>query len=532
MTAFLLLVAGAVYGRHVVSGQFSSDDWSSLDAYRHLPDAGFWTLVRDYGQDFGGKPLLAVLLSLPPLLLGDVVPAWLGLAVVLGTATSVCWYVLLRTLGLERWPAAAVACLTLVAPWSSSGRLWATASVNNVAICLFLLGLVVALRALPGSGRGAWVRHGAAVLLYVASVLTYELAGTAALAAGALYLRRAPMRRALLRWAADLVAVGAALAWSAQVTTKHIPPLTEQLAWSRTFVLDGMRLTGDVVLPLGAPRELGLLLLAAVVAWALVCLGRCDDRDLRLRLWGWLQWALLGLAGTAASYLVLLPSAYYTPLSTGLEDRVNMVAALPMSLFVVAIWMVGLTLVLRGEHRALPVALVLALLPIANVLLLLDHQRDWRQAARLQDEVLTALRQMQPPPPGSTVYVYGVPGTVAPRLPVFADTWDLNAAVRLVREDRSLRSYPVLDGARLVCTTGGVRPERLPGLHRDLATPWSGEQVQPYRAPYWGVDQGAPYGSVVLLDVPSGQSRVVASRQDCPTALAAFAPGPLDRTHL
>ena len=147
-------------------------------------------MVEANFQTFGGKPLLALILAAPPALFGGSAVAWLLMAVALGAATSTCFYLVLRTLGLQRIHAGAIPALTLLVPWSSSGRLWATASVNNIAICFFLIGLVVALRALRRPGKDGRGMHAVAVFLYVISVLTYELAATAALVAGTLYLTR------------------------------------------------------------------------------------------------------------------------------------------------------------------------------------------------------------------------------------------------------------------------------------------------------------------------------------------------------
>lgn len=276
-SCLLLLVAFSAYGPHVASGGFYSDDWSSLDAYRHLPDSGYWTLVEFYAAIFGGKPLLPPILAVPPVLFGDSVVAWLFMAVALGAATSTCFYLVLRTLCLQRIHAGAIAALTLLVPWSSSGRLWATASVNNVAICFFLIGLVVALRALRRSGNGGRGLHALAVLLYVISVLTYELAGTAALLAGALYLTRAPRREAMTRWASDVVAVSAALVWSAAATEKYIAPLWSQLSQAPGFAVDGLRLLGQATLPFGVSRVAGLLAFVAVIVVALLMRQRGNE---------------------------------------------------------------------------------------------------------------------------------------------------------------------------------------------------------------------------------------------------------------
>jgi len=528
-SCLLLLVAFTAYGPHVASGGFYSDDWSSLDAYRHLPDSGYWTLVEFYAAIFGGKPLLPPILAVPPVLFGDSVVAWLFMAVALGAATSTCFYLVLRTLCLQRIHAGAIAALTLLVPWSSSGRLWATASVNNVAICFFLIGLVVALRALRRSGNGGRGLHALAVLLYVISVLTYELAGTAALLAGALYLTRAPRREAMTRWASDVVAVSAALVWSAAATEKYIAPLWSQLSQAPGFAVDGLRLLGQATLPFGVSRVAGLLAFVAVIVVALLMRQRGNE-ELRGQLAFWLRLTAYGIVGVAASYAVLIPSVYWTPLSAGLENRINMMAALPFMLLVYSTWMVAGTLLVRGGRPVLVATTAFAVLASGNAIQLLDQQRAWQRSAELQSEVLAVLREIDRPAAGSTVYVFGMTATVAPRLPVFADTWDLNSAVRLTFQDESLRGYPVFDGARLICQAASLEPASLPGLHSDMAVPQVGLSPRS-DGPYYGPDDESPYGSIVFVDVATGRAEVVQDRPGCVVALRTFVPGQFDRAH-
>ncbi len=171
-----------------------------------------------------------------------------------------------------------------------------------------------------------------------------------------------------------------------------------------------------------------------------------------------------------------------------------------------------------------------AVLASDSAIQLLDQQRDWRRSAELQGEVLAALREIDRPAAGSTVYVFGMPATVAPRLPVFADTWDLNSAVRLTFQDESLRGYPVFDGAALICRAGSLEPVSLPGLHSDMAVPQAGSSPRS-DGPYYGPDDESPYGLIVFVDVPTGRAEVVQDQQACLTALRTFAPGPFDRTH-
>jgi hypothetical protein len=158
---------------------------------------------------------------------------------------------------------------------------------------------------------------------------------------------------------------------------------------------------------------------------------------------------------------------------------------------------------------------VVAVLVIAGYARLsIDDAGDWAESARIQDRTLEAVAAMPTPPRGSTVYVVGEPAVTAPRVSVFADVWELNGAARVQWRDRSLRAYPLFAGARLRCAADGVRPDVLPGPHGSLRDDIL-DPAAPYDEPYWGRDHGAPYGRVVILDVPTGRSFLVASRASC-----------------
>src|SRR5207247_10674065 len=116
--------------------------------------------------------------------------------------------------GLEPVHALAVAGLALVYPWSDGVRLWATGSLNQVAVCLGLAGATIALRGVAAPRLRGVAVHGLAVLLYAAAVLTYESVGLLLMLAGALYVGRARWRVVWPRWLADVLVVGALLAWS------------------------------------------------------------------------------------------------------------------------------------------------------------------------------------------------------------------------------------------------------------------------------------------------------------------------------
>jgi len=127
-------------------------------------------------------------------------------------AESTCVYLLLRQLGLAIGHAAAIAALVLTFPFSDSVWLWGVLSLSSLAIAAFLLGLVLALRALQSRGRRALALHGASLALYLLSVVSYEVVAVAGCLTGLLYLRVVGLRRARARWALDAAMIAVTLA--------------------------------------------------------------------------------------------------------------------------------------------------------------------------------------------------------------------------------------------------------------------------------------------------------------------------------
>jgi hypothetical protein len=215
----LVGIAAAVFTSYVVHGGFYSDDWSNAASVR---EHGYVGAIGSRLDVIPNRPLLAVLQLLPHAVFGADPRPQLVLAVVLAIMVSACFFYLLRMVHMPAVAAATVASLVLLFPWSDSSRLWPEGSINQVAVILYLLGAITALWGLRSSGRRALVIHLFASTLFVASVLTYEATGPLALATGFLYFAFTTRRRALIAWVLDIVAVGAAIGFSAATTTKTI----------------------------------------------------------------------------------------------------------------------------------------------------------------------------------------------------------------------------------------------------------------------------------------------------------------------
>jgi hypothetical protein len=530
VVAVLTTLAVLVFGRHVADGGLYSDDWSSLDGFLNLPDPGYRTSVDSQLTAIPDKPILAFLLPLLPAAFGSDAAPQIAVGLALGVATTAMFHVVLRRLGMAMWPALASAAAALVYPWADAIRFWPTASVNCVALILFFAGLLVALHGLRARGRARPALHAAALVLYAASVLTYQAAAGWIIVALVAYWIDAGRSAALRRWPADLAVAVATLAYTRVETAKTVPSLGAQVRHLPEFAMDAGRLLARSILPVGAPRLSAAALVALAIIAAAVII-RHARTDQLVRRWAWVLG--LGALATAAAWLPFVPSAYYTAMRPGLENRVNISAAYGVVLVVGSLWMLtllGVRLLVRDASRRLlqVMAVGVALLVIAGyAALTVGDAEDWAESARIQDRTLAAVAAMPHPPPGSTVYVVGEPAVTAPRVSIFADVWELNSAARVQWRDRTLRAYPVFTGARLTCAPDGVAPQVLPGPHGALRD----ERVDPaapYDEPYWRRDHGAPYGRVVLLSVDDRESVVVdsqeACRRDMPSFVARAAP--------
>src|SRR3954449_664361 len=215
----LTLLGALVYGPQVAHGGFYWDDWANAANVRFTGEPGLFGAIDQATERpvFGYRPVLTTMLVLEYEALGTHKHAAVALAVLYAVTTAWALFLLLRTLGVHAREAIVPAALLLVFPWCDSTRMWNTASFDTLAVTFFLLGIVLAIRALRERRRGL---HVASLALYLAAAWTYEIVAIGVLAAGAVYLLVAPRRDALRRSAFDAAVVAIALALVAAGTTR------------------------------------------------------------------------------------------------------------------------------------------------------------------------------------------------------------------------------------------------------------------------------------------------------------------------
>ncbi|HEV2945430.1 MAG TPA: hypothetical protein VGX26_09990, partial [Solirubrobacteraceae bacterium] len=218
-----------------------------------------------------------------------------------------------------------------------------------------------------------------------------------------------------------------------------------------------------------------------------------------------------GMAFAGIAWAVFIPAdPWYSPLTAGVGNRVNVVAGIGLVAAIYGAAMLVGTLVacaVRAPARWSAVFGVIAALVLGAgyVRHIRADEAAWDRAARDEAIVLRAMRQQLPhPAESSVIFTFGHPNEVAPGVVVFTSSWDLNGAVKLLYHNSSLSAYPLLPGSAIVCGPRQIFP--------------SGDG--------YGETFGKPYGLAYLVDI--GSRRVVAprNRAQCNAVTNTFIPGP------
>jgi hypothetical protein len=516
VASILVLVVGfGLYLTHIRHGSFYYDDWANAALTEFPPHPGYFGALSEYFSEFGFRPLLAVYVPTQHEIFGLHEHLHIAWAVFLTCATSVAFYATLRTLGMERIHAIAIAGLALVAPFSDSSTLWSTAASGHLVVTLYLLGLIAAIRGLRETNRRrALLWHLGSLILYAAAVTTYELVASVALASVLLYVWQGNIRRALQRFAADVVVVGAALIWTGTHTQiDEVTSANGGFTHVRLILDSGLTMVARALEPFGHPPRLlvigvaFVILLAGAAGW-----WRADPAGTRRReLQRWLLTAIGGVLFAYIAWAMFVPSnVYYEPNGVGVGNRTNCLALLGLVTLAYSLAMiVGTLLAGRSAHRR-ELATGVALAATVGLGVSYAHQvridiSNWDVATKIQNQVFQAMHVGIPRPArGSTIYAYGFTQYPALGVPSFAASWDLNGAVKVTYDDGSLSGYPLEGASSIVCSPKLLYPD-----------------TEGYTAAF-----GADYGHAYLVNVATGSVAHPRSQRECDRDLGDPLPKP------
>jgi len=509
-----LVLLGEVLARALAVGR---EEIHRLYSFDLLASAGAALAAIPLMQRIQGPIILAVP-ALAALLLARRVstPRWRvgasALAAALAVLVAAMLYAVLRRLEVPWIHAWMIAALTLVYPWFDSIRLWATADQVSLSVCLALAGLWLAL---VGIARDSWRWHFGAALLYLLSILTYEITLPFVASAGLLYVLRFGWRAGRSRWAVDLIVAIVTAAWVAAHTARTTSGPSGNVTHLKSIVTSGGTLLGRTLQPLGEQRTtIALIVFAVTLLAGAFAFRRFSPRFSGDSGWGLRDWLLLtvgGLVLAAVGWAIFVPAdPYYTPSIYGITNRVNGLAGIGLVIATYGTLGIIGALVGRLRSRARALALVTTvslgvLLGIAYTDVLRRHIAIWNSAYVSESVALTKLKARFPTlPPRTTLFVAGYPAYQTLGVPILSANWDVDGMVQVEYDDSTLSAFPVLKGTKVVCRPDGVG---LSGTGAPAST--------------------APYGDARLIDLSTGAWSEPRSRRQCRSVAARYVPGPL-----
>jgi hypothetical protein len=508
--SLLALVAAVAFGSHVRNGGFYNDDWAFATTFAYAPEPGLLGAIRAFDW-YSFRPVSMLYLPAMYEVFGMQAGLHLALVTLTAVALSGALYWLLRTLAMERLHAGAVAVLVLLFPASDANRHWAAASIALPAIALYLAGAALALKGLAARGRRAIALHAGAVVLYVLSVMTYEIAAGAILLSVLLYRLRGTWDAALSRWLVDVAAVVPVLLLVTSGSWNEPQPLGTTVRHAGTVADGAVTILAHATVPFGnADTRIVITLLALVAATGVVVWRLRPPADpVGRELGRWLSIALAAICAIAIGYAIFIPADpdSYSPLMPGQGNRVNGLAAIGFVLLIYALAMVAATLVARGARLwrewSAGLATALALLLAWGWLQRIDaHTTQWDRSAAAQADVVTHIDRAVPASrPDTTIYAVRLPTLAAPGVPIFGSTWDLAGALAIEWNEPSISAFPAVPGTSFAC-----------GERKISAQNWL-DAFDP---------QTAEYGRAIVVDVAASTAVRVRDRASCLSAARRF----------
>lgn len=417
-------------------------------------------------------------------------------------ACAVLLYLVLDRLRAPGFLALGAPIVFAAAPHYSTDRFWLASYSAPASVALALAALYAFLCARESHGRklAAWLVAGGAAL--VLGVLLYEVpvpllvVGVSALWYGA---RRGAGSPRVVAVTSSLLLV-AVLVYKAIAATTLVGESSYRVGYENGFLhhiaylVSGSVKVNFGTYGLGLPYVAGWifahgpswtavaasLLVGIVVGAYLTRSGRELELPARVGRPGtWLLLVASGVVLIGLGYATFLVTGkiYFT--SAGIDNRVNIVAAMG-----VAVLAVGLVLravqFLPTRRQALGFAVACALLASTGTLITSTIADYWVEANERQQEVLARLSSALPERlTNTTVIVDGICQEVGPAV-VFAAPYDLTGALRLRYGDPTVRAQlatPVVEAAErgLVISTpifGGLTPDFHPYRPRLLVYDW------------------------------------------------------------
>lgn len=471
--AFLAIIVALSFLPYVGRLGFYSDDWAyvgSLNSFGNYSNAGR-SASFDFKDHIRQRPtqsvytwLLFRLFRLNPL----------GYQLVNGLVLigmTLLLYLVLMQLGVSRLIAISSAAVFGLFPGYSTDRFWLAAFGYPVTVAAFLLSLYANLRAMRAKS-GGWSWKALAVTALVIGGLGYEVVLPLFVAsivllwwlarkdqgeeAGSIAWDRRSRTGTVRFLAPDVLALSIVVAYKVVTAAQTGVPADypRYLLWLATgsiatsYGAYGLALpqalrwsAGNVSFPVVA---LGGLVGAGVFAYLIWVGLRSEARWPSAR--GWLRTVAMGVIVFFLGYSIFLITARVLFTSTGIGNRVAIVASIGFAISAVGLFgWIGSWVGRTSSGRIVAFSVLVSLACASGFLIVNAVAGSWAEAWDREQAVLTDIREhVSAPPPGSALILDGTCAYVGPAI-VFESNWDLSGALEVLFHDPTIRADVTTD---------------------------------------------------------------------------------------
>ena len=471
MDAAFIVVVSALPALFFTRGLgFYLDDHLVLGTMRASPDQSVIGLFHALNGDPKAqlRPLEYFLIAVAYRLFGT---SPLPYHIVLAALVPMCalaLYALLVRLRLPRALAVAIPVLFASAPHYSSARLWPDAYSPTLTFTFALVSLYAGLAAAAAKGRRSWLWLGCACFAMLASIFLYEITLPLFAAAALYHWLRARRDSGQWRYTARLLTV--VLAGALVVKLAAARTVGRESSYSigyddgflhhMGYLVSGAVKVNFGTYGLGLPYVLSWIAVHRLT-WGAVAAGGlvgatvfayfARETDLTrtiadLPTWrdrpAWQYLAVAGLMVILIGYGLFLTGANISFTSAGMDNRVNIIAALGMVLIALALVVRALQL-FPTEHRMRVFAFLVALLAAVGTFITTTIGGYWQEAADRQRHILSGLTAALPENPDRmTVILDGACPEVGPGI-VFDVFYDLGGALQTIYRDATIQGAEI-----------------------------------------------------------------------------------------
>ncbi len=505
-----LCAAWLLFGSHGVQGAVYSDQWAELAKQRFLYQDDLLARITNC---FQGDQAFSLPVGCS---VANVLYSAFGMhgrlySIAALTAFAVMvwlFFLVLREARLPRGPAVVASSLLLVFQGADAMRLWPMLGALTMAI-LFLVALLIGAQACQTPLRAR------AILLGLAAICL-------AIAAGAAYQTVVPVTPILIpylwwisrRWIPALLIGGLATVGALWIGLLRASASERVVSRTPSAVVDhAERVFRGAIdtwtnsylgFPIPSMWAVGLVVFTGFVAHLLSLQTHLFGRGIKI---GWM------LLASGAVIVVLGVSAfittddYYVPRPNGLDNRMNVASQFGYVLVATAFFIFLAILIGAAIERprvGLLVGGVLVSIALAtSIRSSFTSMGYWDESWSRQLQVLGAINATSPRVrPDEVFFTFGHPLYMPNWLPIFAQAWELDSALKIARNNPSATGYPI---SGWQCGEGGVGH-----------APNAGGKVTPV-FPYW---------RVTFVNVATHSSTRPSNLRDCRQVLKAWGQNP------